>query len=135
MTQGAEIRTRNSRVQWLLAAAVLLFGLAVTAWFLRNDRQREQEYFDASFNAVAERVYINITHRLQAYQAAMRGVQGFLSASSEVNHKQFQRYVASLNMATDLPGVQAIGFARLVSSAELAAHVQRQRADLHRSTP
>jgi CHASE1-domain containing sensor protein len=108
---------------------VLLFGLAVTTWFLRNDRLNEQQHLDASFNAAAERIYINITHRLQTFQAAMRGVQGFLSASPDVNHEQFRRYVDSLNMSTDLPGVQAIAFVRLVDRADLDAHVQQQRAD------
>src|SRR5262245_3294449 len=97
----------TGRIHWLLSAAVLLFGLAVTAWFLRNDRQREREYVDASFNAAAERITINITHRLQTLQAAMRGVQGFFSASSSVDHDEFRRYVASLRVTENLPGIQA----------------------------
>ncbi len=122
--------TSAGRIHWLLAPAVLLFGLIITAWFLRNDRLREQEYIDASFNAAAERITINITHRLQAFQGAMRGVQGFFAASTDVDHEEFRRYVDSLQITTDLPGIQAVAFVRLVDSAELDAHLERQRADI-----
>ncbi len=120
----------TGRIHWLLSVAVLLFGLAVTAWFVRNDRAREQEYIDATFNAAAERITINITNRLHTFQAAMRGVQGFFAASTEVDHDEFRRYVESLQMSTDLPGIQAVAFARLVERADLDAHVQQQRTAL-----
>ncbi len=129
MTRDADSTAVSGHRHWLLATAVLLFGLAVTAWFLRNDRRREQEYFEASFNAAAERIHTSLSHRLQTFQAAMRGVQGFLSASADVDHEQFRHYVDSLNMSADLPGVQAIGFARLVRRADLEAHIAQQRRD------
>jgi CHASE1-domain containing sensor protein len=130
MHKAADPHGSAGRLQWLLAGLVLLFGLAVTAWFVRNDRMREREYADASFNAAAERIHINITHRLQTYQAAMRGVQGFFAASMEVGHAEFRQYVDSLRMTADLPGVQAIAFAQLVARADLDEHLRLQRAEL-----
>ncbi len=128
MKQDADIPAGTGRIHWLLASAVLLFGLAVTAWFLRNDRQREQEYIDATFNASVERITTNIDHRLQTLQATMRGVQGFLATSSAVDDVEFRRYIASLQMATSLPGIQSVGYVELVRRTDLDAHLQRQRA-------
>jgi diguanylate cyclase (GGDEF)-like protein/PAS domain S-box-containing protein len=132
MTVKASVTSASTgRIHWLLSAGVLLFGFIVTAWFLRNDRLREREYVDASFKAAAERITINITHRLQTFQAAMRGVQGFFAASTDVEHEEFRLYVDSLQMTTNLPGIQAVAYARLVNRADLDAHVLQQRADIY----
>ncbi|HEY0961295.1 MAG TPA: EAL domain-containing protein [Pseudomonadales bacterium] len=116
--------------QWLLAGAVLVFGLVITAWFVRNDIRRERQYVEASFNAAAERVAINIEHRLQTLQAMMRGVQGYFANADTFDREAFRAYVDSLRIDVNLPGVPGVGFAKLVARDEREAHEQQQRAEV-----
>ncbi|MGV3591514.1 MAG: bifunctional diguanylate cyclase/phosphodiesterase [Gammaproteobacteria bacterium] len=140
--QGAEQRNVERPAayhrHWLLSAAVLVFGLVVTAWYVRNDIRRERQFVEASFNAAAERVAINIEHRLRELQVMMRGVQGYFAAADTLDREAFGAYVDSLHIADNLPGVPGVGFAQLIAPDEIEAHVQRQRAEVdpaYRITP
>lgn len=128
--QRAPVPSARNHRHWLLAAAVFVFGLAVTAWFVRNDIRRESRYVEASFNAAAERIAINIENRLQSLQAMMRGVQGYFASADALDREAFRAYVESLRVDLDLSGVPGVGFAQLVTHAERDAHMQRQRAEI-----
>jgi diguanylate cyclase (GGDEF)-like protein/PAS domain S-box-containing protein len=132
--QEAERRTAAElapeRRHWVPVVMVLVVGFGLTTWFVRNDVQREREYIEASFGAVAESLAVNIEHRLQSMQTMMRGVQGYFTTTETFDRDVFRAYVDSLRIATSLPGAPGVGFAQLVTRDERDAHVQRQRIDV-----
>lgn len=102
-------------------ALITLIALSVTAWRLYdgNVHQREENRFTHSVNHVTN----EIVDRIHRYEMVLQGGAGLFAASEEVTRQEWQAYCEYQQTMELYPGVQGIGFANLVSAAELEAHV------------
>jgi diguanylate cyclase (GGDEF)-like protein/PAS domain S-box-containing protein len=112
----------------LLAGIVLCSGLFISGYFLVRETRLAETRFELTFAAEARQIAIILANRLNTYQGAMRGVQGFFRASGTISHPEFRRYVDSLQLPQLLPGVQAVAFVNLYTPAEAAAHQRAMQA-------
>jgi PAS domain S-box-containing protein len=110
---------------WVVLCLSLL--LTYTAyWFTsRQVMVRAEEHFLFRSNEIV----LAIHQRLMLYEQALQGGGGLFHASNEVTRSEWQRYVDSLHLKERLPGIQGLGFARLVKPEELAAHEGAIRAE------
>lgn len=109
-------------------ALVLLAGLAATllTWHLiaRDTERRAAERFDA----IAGEIRARIVERMSVYEQALRGGRGVFDASANVERAEWRRYVESLRIDENYPGIQGLGFAQYVRANQLDAHIGAVRA-------
>ena len=103
--------------------------LAASLWlwrFVADDettkaRNRFDEYCEAISNAIAG--------RLHNYKMILQGGAGLFIASEEVNREEWRAYYEYRQVQTLYPGIQGLGFAKVIPAADLARHVESVRAE------
>ncbi len=108
------IAAQLPKLVFLLA---FLSGLAVTlAVYTGNERQLEAE-----FVRVADLAIDRVESRLQQHIVVLRAARGLLSATRDrVVRDEFLRFLSSVDIVTELSGVQGIGFARMIADTDTA---------------
>jgi len=91
---------------------------AVEAGLLRAD-------FDFQVRDVEQR----ITLRMSTNEQVLRGTAGLFAASVSVERSEFRAYVDSLHLEEHFPGIQGVGFSRLVPAAGLERHTRAVREE------
>ena len=112
----------------LWALIVLLLGLALTAWGVREVQQAIQKDVQQQFLRQTERLQKEIQVQFARTLLALNGGQGLYSASQQVDRAKFRTYVASTQNVTQFSGVRGFGFIERVRRADLSAFVQTERA-------
>lgn len=113
----------NRLLPWLVLAA----GLVVTYFLQRaafdDARQMQRDNFAYQEREIA----LRIEQRLAAYEQVLRGVKGLFISSQDVERDEFHNYVAGLRLENHFPGIQGVGFSRIVPPQEKARHIQAIR--------
>ncbi|MDH4390003.1 MAG: CHASE domain-containing protein, partial [Aquabacterium sp.] len=115
-------------VRWL-PAGVLLVGAAISLWSALWLHLRTDAEATAEFHRIVQRDTHEISERFRKPVHALSGARGAYAAQPEVRRRSFQRFVGSLNLEADYPGVRGFGFIQRVARADLAAFVAAERAD------
>ncbi|MEI8256688.1 MAG: CHASE domain-containing protein [Deltaproteobacteria bacterium] len=113
---------------WLTLAvfALSLSGASAVGWYAVAGVRREVHgYFDFRVRDANER----IASRMRAYEMALLGTRGLFDASSRVERDGFRRFVESLGLGRQFPGIQGVGFAVALPATALDAHVAAVRAE------
>jgi two-component sensor histidine kinase len=121
---GLEWR-RKSYLSWLACACTMT--LAVLAWDASAKLVRDR--LDTAFTMRAEQIARAISGRMLEHEAVLRGGVALFLASESVSRHEFRAYVRHLEMHRFYPGIQGIGFAKLIPRSELEstiAEVQRE---------
>ncbi|MFN0304043.1 MAG: CHASE domain-containing protein [Burkholderiales bacterium] len=113
------------RAAWLiLFVSLVLTGLG---WQLSvsylDQRARERFHFDV------EGAEFAIRERMQVYSELLRGAAGLFEVLGEVSRKDWQTYVATLQIDHHFAGVQAIGFSPRTLAANKRRHEEGVRAE------
>lgn len=106
---------------WIALVLILLF--TVGAWYLASEMASRRVVERFLYQAERERQHI-IQHMV-AHEQVLRGVAAFIESSEEVSHEEWHRYFHELDLDQNLPGVQGLGFSRVVALGEKAA-LERQ---------
>ncbi len=116
------------RKRRVLPGVVLTLGLLATAviTFLFWDNSRART--DDRRALMTEEIASAIEFRMGTYVQSIEGARALFQASDEVTPDDFEAYVGAVGVLDDLPGMQAVGWNRLVRSDEVAAYEQRMRA-------
>lgn len=108
---------------------VLLICLSLTGlvWLLLNNfnRMLAQQRFQDRTNQIVTA----LTKRMEDYATVIRGGAAFFTATGEVTRTEWRTYVEHLDISDTFPGVQGIGFSRVIQPSELAQHIQQIRAE------
>jgi PAS domain S-box-containing protein len=116
---------RGTLPAWLVFA-IALSGTAL-AWYLSySDSQREtRQRFETEIAAVQ----VDLTERLRTYEQVLRGGVSVFHSWPSVTRDNWRRFVAHLQISGNYPGIQGIGFAPVVTSRDVQAHLRNVRAD------
>lgn len=114
---------------WLMPGLVLVVSLTVTYQFWRRAQLAAAAERQIEFNFRCREVNSNIAQRMLAYEEVLHGVAGLFAASPNVDRRRFQTYVDSLQVGEKYPGIQGIGFSKIVPAAEKAEHVAAIRRE------
>ena len=110
-----------------LPFVILAVGLLITSVLVLNVRRDVEHGLDVQFRFQAGKLQSRLQNRLETHADILRGVQGLFMASREVTREEFRLYVDSLALARGFPGIQGVGFAKLISPEQLDAHVESVR--------
>ena len=108
----------------LLVAGLLATGLAVRAVKAALDREAEQN-FTAECAAIQARIEV----RISAHQQVLRSGAAFFCNTEGVTRQEFHEFAERQKIDQALPGIQGIGFAKLLPRAQLAAHLDAVRGE------
>lgn len=116
---------RDLALPWLVLLASL--GITVLGWHLvaSDTERRAQE----RFSYVAAEIHDRVANRMRANEQILRGAAGLFAASDEVTRDEWHAYIARLELPTNFPGIQAVGFTRVLGRQDKQAHLQAIRAN------
>ena len=111
----------------VLAFVVFGFFVVITliAWFFSVSFVEEQT--KDQFTLETQQITNAIASRLDIYLNALSGTRGLFEASNFVDRSEFRKYISSLNIQTEYPGIQGIGYTVFVTPEELEEHIQTIR--------
>ncbi|MES2354051.1 MAG: CHASE domain-containing protein [Pseudomonadota bacterium] len=109
------------------ATLFICLGLTIIAWhFISSSTERRAQ---DRFNYIAQSVQQRIDERMNVYENLLHAGQGLFKASASVERDEWQKFVKSLKIERDFPGVQSIGYAKKIVLAEKSAIEQSAHAD------
>jgi diguanylate cyclase (GGDEF)-like protein/PAS domain S-box-containing protein len=114
---------------WLLSVLLLFAGSIGTWVYWLHVKEQEEQALARAFHVESERIIANITHQLDSYQVAMRGMKGLFSSSEHVSYQEFHNYFSSLASHEYLKGIKGIAYVVQVERDQLAQHtsvIQRE---------
>jgi len=129
---GASAPTNTSRIftRALLPAwavlALSLFGTGAAWWYAQ---QLVEARARADLAAAADEIASRIARRMTAYEQVLHAGAALFAAADKVSREDWRRFVAHLRSDENFPGIQGIGFARLIPARELAVHERAVRAE------
>ncbi|MDD4928356.1 MAG: CHASE domain-containing protein [Gallionella sp.] len=111
------------------AWVVLLTCLSLTclAWYgLHAQTERHaREQFELHVRDVLDSIEV----RMRQHEQILLGGVGLFDASDTVAREDWHAYVERLNLGLHYPGIQGVGFSRVIEPAELAAHIASVRRE------
>ena len=115
----------NETTAWL----VLALSLAVTAlgWWLSS--QAIEKRANDRFTFEVREAQARIQTRIKQYEQLLRGGVALFDANDNVTRQTWRTYVDTLNLQSELPGVQGFAFAQKVDAGALAEHEASIRAE------
>ncbi len=109
---------------------ILVLSLCATAWFANSAHLHNSETARLRFESEIGVIEEAIRERLNSYENMLFGTQGlFVASRGDATREQFNSYAQTLRLEKHYPGVQSMGFAKRLTSLELASHVAAMRAE------
>ncbi len=118
--------TRRALIPYLLCLAALSLTASGARYAVSTGAIEERLRFD---NA-AEQLRSEMAHRVDAYVSMLLGAAGLFAASENVEVGEFRAYVERLELPRRYPGVQGIGFSRLIKAEQRARILAERRQDI-----
>jgi PAS domain S-box-containing protein len=116
---------RHGWPTWLVLAigAALVF----VAWFAQRAQalKSAEEIFANRARSVVEA----IEDRMRDHAQILLGGAGLFDASGSVDRIEWRAYIRRLELARNYPGIQGVGYGKVIRPADLPAHVAAVRAE------
>lgn len=113
--------------RFILPLVMLMLSLLVTFSLVRDARRVSEKYQQDEFNFRVQEINETIYRRMQLYEQVLRGTQGLFVASAEVSRSEFRKYIDTLDLQRNYPGIEGIGFSLVISPSQKPAHIQAMR--------
>jgi len=123
------IRTVKSRATTLLPWMIVVVGLLATHHIQNSAREENRRNVESRFDFRTQEVFVSIENRLLSYEQILAGTQALFTSSQSVERDEFYEYVSHLDLQRSYPGIQALGFAKLLKSDQLAGYVGQMRKE------
>ncbi|MBP1765170.1 MAG: diguanylate cyclase with sensor [Firmicutes bacterium] len=118
--------------RWFLRALpwlIIVIGLVVTWLQVSQLRQHEIQAGQAEFEIRASELVAGLELRMISHAQIVRGVASLFNKSSEVTRDEFHGYSAGLQLSENYPGIQGIGYTKIIPASEKMDHVAALRAE------
>jgi diguanylate cyclase len=128
-----EKRTRRTMAifrsrEWLTVLALAL-SLFVTYRLWTTARYTEEQALETALDFRARESILRIRQRLLVYEQVLRATRALFAASSDVTRGEFHRFVDTLTLTENYPGIQGIGFAAVIPEAKKEQHIAAVRRE------
>jgi len=116
---------RPESLAWVAFLLALIFTFG--AWYVASNVVTHR--VNDRFVYRAEKERDNILARMQVYEQILRSGVAFFQASDSVSRSDWQSYIEHLELDKTLPGIQGVGFSKVVTPADKAAHEHSIRGE------
>lgn len=124
----AETPSRRSLIPFLLAGAVLFLGLGMTYKIWSNAEAAERRSLQTEFDFRVRETSEAIVRRMDTYRQVLRGAQGLLYGSIQIDRGRFEHYVSTLRLQEQYPGIQGIAISEIIPATQIENHIRSIRA-------
>lgn len=125
-TAGEQQLSLEKRPLWLLGFALsLIVGLL---FYMAASLSIESDASEL-FNNLARTTRQNIESRVKSYANLLRGAASLFRANEHVSREQFHRYVASMGLQQNYPGVMNLNYSQELDEAQRPAFEAAMRRD------
>lgn len=114
---------------YLLPLVVLVASLAVVHLLWQNESQESREHLQDEFDAHVRETARHVEDRMKVYEQMLRGIKAMFAASGSVSREQFRTYITRLRLNENFPGIDAVGFAPIVTLPQWHRHIESMRKD------
>lgn len=110
-----------------IAVLVICIIFSVILWHYSKIHfmKIEQNRFDFRTNEIT----LQITNKLHLNSTVLRGGVGLFTASDSVTRQDWHDYIETLQLTELFPGIQGVGFSKLISPSDLDSHIRQIRAE------
>lgn len=116
--------TRDSyKLRFILPLVVFIISLIFTIFFWKTAEIKQNEELKAYFDLKVHEAITSTTQRLQVYEQVLQSTKALFSTSDTITRKQFKNYVENLQLETNYPGIQGVGFSKIIPKNEIASHI------------
>ncbi|CAN7689217.1 CHASE domain-containing protein [Pseudoduganella sp. LjRoot289] len=112
-----------------LSGLVLSVCLGSTWWLWSNASNDAAQDTRADFDFRVRELVNNIAQRMQTYEQVLYGVQGLYLSSDFVDRDEFRNYLAGQALNEHFPGIQGVGYMRLIGGKQREVHTAAVRAE------
>ena len=116
---------RHNYAAW----ATLFACLTLTLLTWHSLRMQSQNNAKQQFELHVRDVLDSIQERMRQHEQILLGTVGLFDASDFVSRNDWRAYVERLNLGQNYPGIQGVGFSRILKPAELKAHIAATRTE------
>lgn len=120
---GATIK-RGWKALLILLVGLILTYRATTVTYREVDLQAKTEFED-----VCDEIKMKISARMQAHELFLRAATSFVESSDTVTRLDWKLFNLNANISNELPGIQWIGYIKIVPENQLLQHVQNIRKE------
>lgn len=113
----------------LAAWIVLVISLSATIGLWLHTRNDVREQALESFDFRTGEIKNAILSQLRGYEQALRGGVGLFAGSEDVTRKEWRSYVKNIKIEERYPGIQGLGFAKVVRPEEKKKHLKEVRSE------
>ncbi|MEO5328059.1 MAG: CHASE domain-containing protein [Magnetococcus sp. THC-1_WYH] len=113
----------NVVTAWIIL--ILSIFITIISWHVSNDYVQKRA--DDNFNHKVEEARLAIIKRMEEYQQVLRGGLGLFTAQRDLSRWQWKAYVETLDIDAFWPGIQGIGFSRMIAPGDKEIHEQQLR--------
>lgn len=118
-----------SKLSKLWAILLLLLLFLLTFVFSGFVYYQAKNFAVQDFDGQVEDLLQGIRLRMRNHQQILLGTKGLFSASANVSLVAFHRYIESLELEKNYPGIQAIGYSQWLLPAQLDAAVAQVQVE------
>ncbi|MCX5689050.1 MAG: PAS domain S-box protein, partial [Planctomycetota bacterium] len=111
------------------AAVVFIAGLVCTGIAVLGQIDYTDREVEDRFERASDQIVGLVKQRFGAVSSGLRSVQGLYGASEQVRRREFNHFVAGLDLVREHPGVLGFGFVQRVPREQLDAFIAAERAD------
>jgi len=117
------------RFRGILPTLVFLVLLLSTFvyWHFWKSSEREKAWH--RYDQYANTLLLNIEGRLKEYNMLLRGGAALFVCSDGVNRGEWAQYYEFRRIKTLFPGLQSLGFSKVIPAAKLTSHIQAIRSE------
>jgi len=108
---------------------VLLVELSVTLFAWHTTNRQAEVLAERRFEKSVESITGSIKRRLEDYEQVMRGGVGLMAASDRVSREAWRQYFVNLQLGQSFPGIQGLGYSKIIRPHELDEHIREIRAE------
>ena len=109
--------------------ATLILGLLATCVISFQVKKDTESSANARFALRCDQVALKIHERLNAYALILRGGAGLFAAKGPVARHEWKAFVEALRAQGSVPGVQGIGFSKVIAPDQLSGHIAGIRSE------
>lgn len=107
-----------------MAWLIFFASLIITLFIWTQVRNNIIENAETSFNTNVDEVKFAIERRMSSYEQILMGGVALFKVKENLSRKDFHVYVMNLQIEKNFPGIQGMGFSKVIRPYELQEHIR-----------
>ena len=117
------------RTPLLVALVVMALGVSITVHYADVARQSAVTDAQIRFLRHVEQVETDLQGQIADLAHLLEGVRGFVISRPMFTGSEFQKFIGTIDLRREFPGVRGLGYVERVTPSDLPAFIARQRLE------